>query len=190
MNLLVAIRGVRTSDRRFRIMPSKFNTASRRTILTAALGIGLTVGLPWATAQAFNENSPADINVDAQGVVLRGYDAVAYQTEKKAVQGSAAFSAKYGDATYHFASAANRDTFNANPARYAPAYGGFCAMGVAMGRKLDGDPKLFRVVDNRLFLNVNETVQARWVQEIPDNVKKAETVWPSLKGKTPKQTNT
>lgn len=170
-------------------MSPNFNAASRRTFLTAALGVGLAVGLPWAAAQAFNENSPADVNVDAKGVMLRGYDAVAYQTEKKAVPGSATFSAKHGNETYHFASAANRDTFNANPARYAPAYGGFCAMGVAMGRKLDGDPKLFRVVDNRLYLNVNETVQARWVQDIPDNVKKAEASWPGLKGKTPKQTN-
>lgn len=171
-------------------MPSGLTSPSRRLLLTTVLGVGLAVGLPLATAHAFDENSPADVNVDAKGLMLRGYDAVAYQTQNKAVQGSATFSAKYGNETYHFASAANRDAFNANPARYAPAYGGFCAMGVAMGRKLDGDPKLFRVVDNRLFLNVNEAVQTRWAQDIPDNVKKAEAVWPTLKGKTPKQTNT
>lgn len=170
-------------------MSSDLLSPSRRLVLSAALGLGLAVGLPWASAHAFDENSPADVNVDAKGLILRGYDAVAYQTENKAVQGSPAFSAQYGKETYHFASAANRDTFKANPARYAPAFGGFCAMGVAMGRKLDGDPKVFRVVDNRLFLNVNETVQTRWVQDIPDNVKKAEQVWPGLKGKTPKQTN-
>jgi len=161
---------------------------SRRRILAgAAIAAGATAFA--GVARAYDENSKADVNVDAKGVALRGYDPVSYQTGAHPVMGSGAFTASHEGATYHFASAANRATFAADPARYAPAYGGFCAMGIAMERKLDGDPTLFRVVNNRLYLNVNAPVQARWVQDIPGNVKTASEKWPALLGKTPKQTN-
>ncbi len=79
--------------------------------------------------------------MDAKGVALRGYDPVSYRAGAHPVMGSGAFTAAYQGATYHFASAANRDAFKTDPAHYAPAHGGSCAMGVAMGRKLDGDPR-------------------------------------------------
>jgi YHS domain-containing protein len=126
------------------------------------------------------------VNVDAQGLALRGHDPVAYQTQGRPVAGQAQFTATHDGATYRFASAANRETFRAAPARYAPAYGGFCAMGVAMGMKLDGDPALFRVVDNRLYLNVSAPVQNRWIQDIPGNVATANERWPQLRGKAPR----
>jgi YHS domain-containing protein len=166
--------------------PSSILRPRRRGLLLAGAAIALGVtGRAWA----FNEASPSDVNVDAQGLALRGHDPVAYQTQNRPVPGLAQFTATHDGATYRFASAANRDTFRADPARYAPAYGGFCAMGVAMGRKLDGDPALFRVVDNRLYLNVSAPVQQRWVQDIPGNLRQANDQWPALRGRTPQQTN-
>lgn len=166
--------------------PSPNLWPQRRGLLLAgaALAFGIT-----GTAWAFNETSPADVNIDAQGLALRGHDPVAYQTQNRPVPGLAQFTVTHDGATYRFASAANRDTFRADPARYAPAFGGFCAMGVAMGRKLDGDPTLFRVVDNRLYLNVSVPVQQRWVQDIPGNLRQANDQWPALRGRTPQQTN-
>lgn len=161
---------------------------SRRCLLAATAVLGGTLAFAGA-ALAFDETSKADVNVDAKGVALRGYDPVSYQAGANPVMGSGAFTAAHQGATYHFASGANRDAFKADPARYAPAYGGFCAMGVAMGRKLDGDPSLYRVVGNHLYLNVNQAVQTRWVQDIPGNLAKANEAWPGLQGKTPKQTN-
>lgn len=161
--------------------------SSRRTALMALSGATLALLAAPSLALAYDENSPADLNLDAQGVILRGHDAVAYQTEGRPVQGSPQHSATHQGATYHFASAANRDRFRADPARYAPAYGGFCAMGVALGRKLDGDPHLFRVADNRLYLNVNEAAQRRWLQDIPGHIRQAEAEWPKLRGRTPRQ---
>ncbi|HEV7263936.1 MAG TPA: YHS domain-containing (seleno)protein [Falsiroseomonas sp.] len=162
---------------------------SRRSILLGggALGIGLVGGA--GRAHAFVETSPSDVNVDAQGLALRGHDPVAYQTQGRQVQGQAQFTATHQGATYHFASAANRDSFRADPARYAAAYGGFCAMGVAMGMKLDGDPALFRVVDNRLYLNVSAPVQQRWIQDIPGHIGTANERWPQLLGKAPRELN-
>lgn len=170
-------------------MSTTIDHASRRALL---LGGGAAAVVAFGFTRpvlAFDENSPSDVNVDAQGLALRGHDPVAYQTQNRAVPGVAQFTATHEGATYRFASAANRDAFRANPARYAPAFGGFCAMGVAMGRKLDGDPTLFRVVDNRLYLNVSAPVQQRWLQDIPGNIRAANERWPSLRGKTPAQTN-
>lgn len=152
-------------------------------LLASALALGL--GLAAMPAHAYDETSTATINVDA-GVILHGHDAVAYQTENRPVKGSAEFTAVHDGATYQFASASNRDTFLADPAKYAPAYGGFCAMGAAFGKKFDVDPTQFRVVDGRLYLNLNESVFKRWTQDIPANIENANVNWPDIKDKAPK----
>lgn len=113
--------------------------------------------------------------------MLRGHDPVAYVEQGRPVQGDPAFQAERGGVTWRFASAANRDAFLADPARYEPAYGGYCAMGTALGRKLDGDPQRWRVVDGRLFLNVNLDVQKRWLGDIPGHVREADANWPKIK---------
>ena len=74
----------------------------------------------------------------------------------------------------------------ADPAKYAPAYGSFCAMGVALEKKLDVDPQAWRVVDGRLYLNVNKDVQKRWLDDVPGNLATAEKNWPRLKDRVPK----
>lgn len=138
-----------------------------------------------SVSYAFDPNSPSALNLDKDRVILHGYDAVAYHTDGKAVKGAANFSAAYDGAIYHFASAANRDAFKANPAKYAPAYGGFCAMGAALEKKLDGDPELFKIVDGQLYLNVNADVVKVWTKDIPGNIAKANNNWPEIKNKTP-----
>ena len=74
----------------------------------------------------------------------------------------------------------------ANSEKFVPQYGGFCAMGVALGKKLDGDPQAWRVVDNKLYLNLNKEVQAKWLEDVPGNLKKAESEWPQVSIKAPK----
>lgn len=159
----------------------------RRAALAALLGVA-TFGLA-APSFAYNEASTSSINIDKDNLILRGYDAVAYHTQGKALKGTTEFSAMHNGATYHFASAANRDAFKANPAKYEPAYGGFCAMGVALEKKLDGDPELFKVVDGKLYLNVNADVVKVWSKDIPGNIGKAEMNWPAIKDKTPASLN-
>lgn len=100
-------------------------------------------------------------------------------------QGSAEFTAEHDGAIYHFASAANRDTFLADPAKYAPAYGGFCAMGAALNKKLDGDPAIWKIVDSGLYLNVHLDAAKRWREDVAGNISKAEENWPKIKDKTP-----
>jgi YHS domain-containing protein len=92
---------------------------------------------------------------------------VAYFTENKAVKGSSQFTTKYQGATYEFESAANREAFNANPAKYAPQYGGYCAYGVASGHKADLTPQAFSIVDGKLYLNYKRAVRFLWKWDIP-----------------------
>lgn len=160
-------------------------TRPRRQFL---LGLALVAGATIVTnsAWAYDENSPSAVNVDASGLALKGHDPVAYFSVAKPTPGLAQFSAQHQGATYRFASAANRDAFVADPAKYAPAYGGFCAMGVALEKKLDVDPQAWRVVDGRLYLNVNKDVQKRWLDDVPGNLTTAEKNWPHLKDRVPK----
>lgn len=163
------------------------NTRSARRALLAAVvsAAGLAALLP-TTALAFDENSTRALNVDAQGLAVKGYDVVAYFKAGAPTLGKAEFTAAYDGATYRFADAADRDAFRTDPARYAPQYGGFCAMGTAIGRKLDGDPTAWRIVDGKLYLNVDKNVQATWLKDVPGNLVKANANWPQIKDKAPK----
>ena len=121
-----------------------------------------------------------DTGTDRHGVILAGHDAVAYFTENRAVKGSPKFTADYNGATYRFASAGNRDLFQADPARYAPAYGGFCAFGTALGKKFLVDGKAFEIVDGQLYVNKNLQVYDTWRKDVPGNIEKAEYQWPRI----------
>ncbi|MBN7819809.1 YHS domain-containing protein [Bowmanella sp. Y26] len=127
----------------------------------------------------------ADIgmNADANDIAIKGYDTVAYFTKGKAVQGSNKFTATHKGAIYHFSSAENRDLFRSAPERYAPQFGGYCAMGVALEKKLDTDPTAFKVVDGKLYLNLNKTVQQKWMTDIPGYINSAENIWVDIKRK-------
>lgn len=165
----------------------RLTSGARDALVVAAVSTFFSLSMLSAPALAYDENSKAAINVDAQGVALRGYDPVAYFTAGQPTVGDAKFSVQHEGATYRFASAENKDKFAAAPAKYIPAYGGFCAMGTAFGKKIDGDPTLWKVVDGKLFLNVNPQVQTRWLQDVPGNVAKASGEWPKIKDKAPKE---
>ena len=137
------------------------------------------LALAWAAAPAL-----AGDFFEKDGVAIRGYDPVAYFTEKKAVKGSSAHKAEHGKSTFHFASQANRDAFAADPARYAPQYNGYCAFGVAGGYKAAIDPAAFTVVDGKLYLNYNRAVQKQWSADIPGFIAKAGKNWPAVSRQT------
>jgi hypothetical protein len=141
---------------------------ARRTLF--ALAVSLLAALP-AASQQINSTS---------GLALKGYDAVAYFTDGKAVAGSRNFTHQWHGVEWRFASAANRDAFAAEPAKYAPQYGGFCAWAVANGYTAEIDPTAFKVVENRLYLNYSKSVQRDWEKDVPGNISKADGNWPKL----------
>jgi YHS domain-containing protein len=121
--------------------------------------------------------APSVMNTTAEGVAIKGFDPVAYFTAGAAMPGVAAFNATHRGATFRFASAANRDAFIAAPSKYAPQYGGYCAMGVAYGRKFDVDPTAFKVEGGKLYLNKDARTQTMWLKDVPGNITKADGKW-------------
>ncbi len=113
-------------------------------------------------------------------LAVGGYDAVAYFTKGKPVRGSAQFSTKYKGATWRFSSAENLAMFKANPAGFAPQYGGYCAWAMAQGYPYSGDPRHWKIVKGKLYLNANASVQRRWQTDIAGFIKQADTKWPAV----------
>jgi hypothetical protein len=114
------------------------------------------------------------------GSAIRGYDPVAYFTENRPVKGSEKFAHSWKGASWRFASAANRDRFAADPERFAPRYGGWCAYGVAGGYKASIDPEAWSIVDGRLYLNYSSGVRRDWVKDTAGYIRKADGNWPSV----------
>ena len=92
---------------------------------------------------------------------IRGYDAVAYFTESKPVRGNKDYVVEWNGARWYFASAENRDRFEADPNKYAPQYGGYCAWAVANGYTASTDPGAWSIKDGKLYLNYSKLVRAR-----------------------------
>lgn len=117
------------------------------------------------------------------GGAIRGYDPVAYFTEKRPVKGEMAFSHEWKGAVWRFSSARNLALFRAAPGKYAPRYGGYCAYAVSRGYTASIDPDAWRIVKGKLYLNYSPGVQRFWEADIPRNVRRADQNWPGLLGK-------
>ena len=130
--------------------------------------------------------------VDETGFAASGYDVVAFRSldqsavgskQPEAVPGNSGITAEYNGAKWAFASEENRDQFLADPEKYAPAYDGHCAYGVAQGGKVPGNPNLWRIVDDRLYLNITPKVVGLWESDIPGQIQDAESNWVKAEGK-------
>lgn len=150
--------------------------------ITAAIATALFSGAAFAGPQY----------IDETGFAVSGYDVVAYfsleqspvgNAQPKGVPGRADITADFNGATFAFASQANRDTFLADPARFAPQYDGHCAYGVSKGGKVPGNPNLWRIIEGKLYLNITENVVDFWEEDIPGNIALAEDNWGGIEGK-------
>lgn len=124
----------------------------------------------------------ADISVstDANDLAIHGYDAVSYFTNSKATKGNQKYTATYKSAIYQFSSAENRNSFKQNPENFVPQFGGYCAMGVALNKKLETDPTAWKVVEGKLYLNLNTAVQKKWSTDISGYINTADRVWSGI----------
>ncbi len=151
--------------------------ASLRILLRIGFALLLGMALHGGPAQAGGV-----INSSFLGsVAIDGYDPVAYFTAGKPVEGSSDFEYQWMGATWRFASAADRDQFAADPEKYAPQYGGYCAYAVSQGATADIDPEAWHIEDGKLYLNLSKKVQSIWMKDIPGYISKADTNWPKIK---------
>jgi hypothetical protein len=148
--------------------------------LSLRLTIAFLVVAAGAVAVA---GSQPPVNVSRGQLALRGYDAVAYWTIGQPTQGSTTFEQRWNGAVWRSATAANRDQFAKEPARYAPEFGGYCAYAVGRGYTADGDPNAWRIVDGRLYLIYSKRVQKLWEEDVPGNIAKGRQNWPGVLAK-------
>ncbi len=131
--------------------------------------------LPVTGALAVDEHYIAD------EAVVGGYDVVAYHTVGKPTKGSADFKATYQGATWHFASAENQAKFQADPAKYAPAYGGWCSAGASKGKKVPTKPDLWAIVDGQLYLNSSDAAHNKlFLGNTEAVIRKGEANWKTI----------
>ncbi len=145
---------------------------ARRTLLAIALAIA--VG---SSAQAMQPQVFAD---PASRIAIHGTDPVAYFTEQKPVPGKPEFQTEWNGAVWQFANADNMTKFKADPAAYAPQYGGYCAWAVSQGYTATTEPEAWRIVDGKLYLNYDLAIRKKWDADVPGFIAKADTNWPTV----------
>ena len=149
-------------------------------LLSAALVSTALLGAV-APVQAADEiNAVPGLSIAGAPLALHGYDAVAYFTQGQPVRGSDKLVHVHEGVAYRFSSEAHLDAFKRDPGRYAPQYGGFCAFGVSVGKKFDGDPRLWKIEDGKLYLNLNEEIYETFLEDVDGNIEKADGNWPGI----------
>lgn len=147
----------------------------RQIVLAISLaGIGLGAA-PMASAE-----KPPVYRGLFDDIAVSGYDPVAYFTTGAPVEGSKQFEYRYKDTTWRFSTAENLAAFKADPAKYAPQYGGYCAWAVSQGYTAKGDPKAWRIVGGKLYLNYSTDIQKKWEKDIPGLIAKGDANWPKV----------
>ncbi len=121
------------------------------------------------------------VNVSgASDAALSGFDPVAFFTDSKPVNGSPFITVEQQGATYFFATEDHKKLFTANPEKYSPQFGGFCAYGVALGKLFPVDISTWQVRDGKLYLNLNPDILKKFNEDLAGNVTKADKNWPDL----------
>lgn len=156
-------------------MPS-FN---RRQFFTLTASAIAAASLSMFSGSAFAAKSQVFTGL-VKGVAVAGYDPVAYFTQGMPVKGSADYTIMHEGAEWRFSSADNKAMFEANPVKYAPQFGGYCAYAVSQGYTAKGEPDVWKIVDNRLYLNFNRGVQRRWEKDIPGHIVQGNGNWPKV----------
>ena len=129
---------------------------------------------------SFAQKSPVFVH---SGKAIRGYDPVAYFTESKPVKGDAKLVYHWSGAEWYFSTQKNLDLFKANPEKYAPQYGGYCAFGLSNGYKAPTDADAWTIENDKLYLNYNLQVRQDWNKDRQQRIKRADQNWPSVRDK-------
>jgi len=147
-------------------------------LLLTVLSFGAT------SAQNLTDFHKKDYNLDKSGLAIEGYDPVAYFISNKAMEGNKDITLTLDGITYRFANAQDKELFKANPAKYQPQYGGWCAYAMgATGEKVDIDPGTFKLVDGKLYLFYNKffnNTKKSWDKDETNLKRKADANWTKI----------
>ena len=148
----------------------------KKTLLTLVAALSLA-------GAALGDHQPGHkvlVLKNKEGAAILGYDAVAYFAEHKAVKGNPKFQSEYEGAKYYFASADHKKLFDRDPAKYAPAYGGYCGYAASIDRLSPISPEWFQIIDGKLILQHNKKAYDKFNADLKGNLVKADQNWPGL----------
>ncbi len=120
------------------------------------------------------------LQYETENGAIDGYDPVSYFTDGQAERGSQAITAEWNGAIWRFTSAAHRDTFTENPEKYAPQYGGFCALGMAHGGDVPTNPEAWTIWEGKLYFNMIKEVSITWRYNPDKLIERADMKWNAL----------
>lgn len=166
----------------YSLMQHSFYVLALPALITYSTGAGLLPKFPGRdvfhlTLQVWLEKGAHKFNVDPKGVILKGYDLVAYFTQHKAVKGNPKYQTTYQGATYYFSSAANLAIFKKDPSKYAPQYGGFCANGTKNRKAVDIDPTVFFILKGKLYVCASPAAEKEFRANQDANIERADQNW-------------
>ncbi len=171
-------------------MRNRQNIGTSFCCLPAILVLALAVlGLSAVTLTAFPPKSVAgddatqNLNLDAEGFALFGYDPVAYFTEGRAREGRMRYTATHNGAKYAFASDENRAAFLRNPEKYEPEYGGYCSYGLVHGNRSMIDPEVWDIVDGKIYFMISDGTKSIWLKNRKNYIEIADRAWGNLNAK-------
>lgn len=142
-------------------------------LLPAALAV-------WPLAASASDRRPEHLCIDDKGIALGGFDPMSYWQGGGPQRGARKHEATLEGARFWFASEATKAAFLADPQRYLPQYGGFCAFGVSHGKKYPGNPLIFQIFGDRLFVEYDRAAKAVWEKGIERNIAIADRIWPKI----------
>lgn len=148
-------------------------TFSRLPILAALAGL-------FFAAQPAQAREAEVYTSTFSSLALGGYDTVAFFDMGKPVEGKSEFETEYKSVKWRFVNADHLAKFKANPTQYAPQYGGYCSWAMAQGYLAGGFAQYWKIVDGKLYLNYDQSVQDKWVKDIPGFIAKANANWPGV----------
>ena len=149
-----------------------------RTLPSIATAMTLALATSAFAADEYNVNNGLTLTGHPLG--LHGVDPVSMFLSDTPGQGDAAFTSAHDGVDYYFSSAEAQSKFDADPAAYLPQFGGFCAFGVFVGKKLDGDVRYADIVDGKLYLFVNAVIFEKYLEDKDAVIKGAEAKWPEI----------
>lgn len=159
-----------------------------RFMLALGLGAGIVVGscksqtiqaVPPEVSSPISNEQPA-LFFSKNRLAIFGTDPVAYFTQGQAITGQPEHQHEWGGVIWQFVSADHLELFSQNPEKYAPQYGGYCAWAVSQGAKAPSDPQAWSIVNGKLYLNLNQTIQARWEKNAESHIAQADENWPAI----------
>ena len=143
-------------------------------------GFLIAIILSFAFLSCLKSSTIAPVNVTVKGVAIKGYDPVAYFTDRRTIKGMPEFKYVWKGAEWRFASSDHIEMFKKDPEKYAPRYGGYCAYAVSQGKTADIDPDAWAIYNGKLYLNLDKDVQKLWQKDIQEYIRRADINWPRM----------